>query len=152
MTSFQLTIDANEPERLARFWAPLLGYEMTPPPEGFATWRAFYVSLGEPDESFAEGSDGADRIRDPEGHGPPIWFQIVPERKEPGSKNRLHLDVRVSPEGMAYAERKALVGARVEQALAAGAKLVRDSDAQGGEGAYYSAVMQDPEGNEFCLI
>jgi len=37
---------------------------------------------------------GADCIIDPDGGGPRIWFQVVPERKT--VKNRLHLDVHVS--------------------------------------------------------
>jgi hypothetical protein len=35
--------------------------------------------------------DGADRINDPEGHGPSIWFHVVPEAK--AVKNRLHFDI-----------------------------------------------------------
>lgn len=151
MTSFQVTVDANEPERLARFWARLLGYELTPPPDGFETWKDYYLALGEPEDSFPDGSDGADRIRDPEGNGPPFWFQTVPERKDRSVKNRLHLDVRVSDPASGYAERRAVVSARVEEALSAGAVVLRDSDATGGQGMYYFAVLQDPEGNEFCL-
>ncbi|WP_343074747.1 hypothetical protein [Nakamurella aerolata] len=46
MTNWQLTIDANDPGKLLPFWGPLLGYEVTPPPEGFDTWRDYYISLG----------------------------------------------------------------------------------------------------------
>ena len=35
---FQLVIDCQDPELLARFWAAALGYVLEPPPEGFATW------------------------------------------------------------------------------------------------------------------
>jgi hypothetical protein len=37
---------------------------------------------------------GLDRIADPAGRGPRIWFQVVPEKKT--LKNRLHLDITVS--------------------------------------------------------
>ena len=37
---------------------------------------------------------GADRIFDPQGHGPRIWFQVVPETK--AVKNRRHLDIHAS--------------------------------------------------------
>ena len=37
---------------------------------------------------------GADCIIDPDGGGPRIWFQVVPEQKT--VKNRFHLDVHVS--------------------------------------------------------
>jgi hypothetical protein len=39
---------------------------------------------------------GAGRISDPQGHGPAIWFQIVPDAK--AVKNRLHLDIHVGGE------------------------------------------------------
>ena len=35
--SFQLVIDWEDPGRLSRFWAAALGYELEPPPAGFAT-------------------------------------------------------------------------------------------------------------------
>ena len=71
---FQLVIDCCDPDRLARFWAAALGYELAPAPEGFATWNDFYRELGLPEEELV---DGADRISDPEGHGPSIWFNVV---------------------------------------------------------------------------
>ena len=153
MPAFQLTVDANDPESQALFWADLLGYELTPPPEGFETWKDFYLSLGEPPESFPEGATGADRLRDPEGRGPSIWFQIVPEDeiKDPATKNRLHLDVRISRAGMSVEEARAAITAKVEELGARGATLLRTSDATGSGGDYFYAVLQDPEGNEFCL-
>jgi len=75
---FQLVIDCADPDRLARFWAAALGYELTPAPAGFATWNDFYRELGLPEEYLV---DGADRISDPAGHGPTIWFHVVPDAK-----------------------------------------------------------------------
>ena len=40
--------------------------------------------------------DGADRISDPEGRGPSIWFHVVPAAK--AVNNRLHLDIHASGE------------------------------------------------------
>ena len=40
--SFQLVIDCAEPEPLARFWAAALGYELEPPPAGFASWDEYW--------------------------------------------------------------------------------------------------------------
>ena len=37
MTTWQLTIDCDDPARMVEFWAPALGYAVQPPPEGFAT-------------------------------------------------------------------------------------------------------------------
>src|SRR5215475_12990995 len=83
---FQLVIDCADPDRLARFWASALGYELAPPPAGFPTWDDYYRDLGIPEEELGVGMD---RISDPQGHGPPIWFQVVPDTK--AVKNRLHL-------------------------------------------------------------
>ena len=81
---FQLVIDCADPDRLARFWAAALDYELEPPPAGFPTWDDYYRDLGVPEEDLGVG---ADSISDPEGHGPRIWFQVVPETK--AVKNRL---------------------------------------------------------------
>jgi hypothetical protein len=40
---------------------------------------------------LGEGAAFDDRLFDPAGLGPPIWFQHVPEAK--AGKNRLHLDL-----------------------------------------------------------
>lgn len=45
MVTWQLTIDSNDPARMARFWAPLLGYVPEPPPDGFGSWLAYYQSV-----------------------------------------------------------------------------------------------------------
>jgi hypothetical protein len=37
-TKFQLVIDCENRDLLARFWAAALGYVLEPPPEGFTTW------------------------------------------------------------------------------------------------------------------
>src|SRR6266487_765231 len=42
MVFWQLTIDANDPAVLARFWAQALGYQPTPPAEPETTWHAHY--------------------------------------------------------------------------------------------------------------
>ena len=80
---FQLVIDCADPEPLARFWAAALGYELEPPPDGFASWDAYRRDLGVPEDELGTG---AGCIVDPGGRGPRIWFQVVPERK--AAKNR----------------------------------------------------------------
>lgn len=42
-----------------------------PPPNGYGSWDDFVRSIGVPDEL----GGGADRIEDPNGEGPSIWFQ-----------------------------------------------------------------------------
>jgi len=74
MMFIQLTIDANDPPSLARFWAGALGYQPVPPEQPDTTWHAHYRA--------GLGDDAAydDRLFDPAGLRPPIWFQEVPER------------------------------------------------------------------------
>jgi predicted enzyme related to lactoylglutathione lyase len=65
----------------------------------------------------------------------PGW-RYLPEPKM--GKNRLHLDVPVGPEDL---------DGEVVRLTAAGASLVEVRSHPG----HRWAVMQDPEGNEFCL-
>ena len=78
--NFQLVIDCAEPEPLVRFWAEALDYHVPDAPAPHATWREFYLSIGVPEQELGDG-DCADRLADPKGEGPDIWFQIVPEGK-----------------------------------------------------------------------
>lgn len=148
MDSWQLTIDSNDPSRLVAFWAPLLGYEVQPPPDGFETWTDYLRSVGVPDDELDLDGDSADRIVDPTGKGPNIWFQLVPETKT--IKNRFHLDIFVSERHTtSYDERRPLVQAQVAELLERGATVrnIHDDAANGS----YATVMHDPEGNEFCV-
>ncbi|QWF21128.1 VOC family protein [Nocardioides sp. LMS-CY] len=149
MVTWQLTIDANDPDRLARFWAPLLGYEPQPPPPGHASWVDWYRSVGVPEEELTDiGPDYCDRLHDPSGEGPTIWFQIVPEGKTV-TKNRLHLDVYPGGRDKTrpMEQRRREVQETVDRVVAQGATVVRSVL---DEHSCF-AVMQDPEGNEFCV-
>src|SRR6266496_3477674 len=117
---FQLVIDCTDPDRLARFWVAALGYELEQPPAGFATWDDYWRDVGVPEADLGIGED---RIVDPDGGGPRIWFQVVPESKT--VKNRLHLDVHAS------GGRAVPIGIRKERV--------------------YAVAMKDPEGNEFDI-
>ncbi|WP_036491955.1 VOC family protein [Nocardioides sp. CF8] len=137
---FQVTFDCAEPERVARFWCDVLGYVVPPPPEGFAGWDEFDRSLP------AEDQGSAFACVDPTGVGPRLFFQRVPEGKT--VKNRLHLDVRVGT-GLVGAERLAALEAECARLLPLGARRVRLLEAD--EVNESCLVMQDVEGNEFCL-
>lgn len=142
---YQLVIDCADPDRQARFWAAALGYELAPPPTGFATWNDYYRDLGVPEEELV---DGADRISDPHGEGPPIWFHEVAEGKV--VKNRLHIDIRASggrSEPMAV--RKARVDAEAERLVGLGATITVVMAQDGLD--HYAVGMKDPEGNEFDI-
>jgi predicted enzyme related to lactoylglutathione lyase len=48
-------------------------------------------------------------------------------------------------------ERRRTVDAKAEQLVQQGAHILRIHDQPEREPDYYGVVMQDPEGNEFCL-
>ncbi|MET9774022.1 VOC family protein [Streptomyces sp. NPDC006367] len=137
---FQVTFDCAEPERVARFWCEVLGYVLPSPPEGFASWDDY-------DRSRPPEKRGAwFACSDPSGVGPRLFFQRVPEGKT--VKNRVHLDVRVGT-GLTGQERLAALEAECARLVALGAVHVRTLFAD--EENESCIVMQDVEGNEFCL-
>ena len=138
----QITFDCADPGALAHFWAEVLGYIVQPPPEGFDSWDAALEAWGVPPEARNDRS----ALVDPDGSRPRIFFQKVPEGKS--AKNRVHLDVRAAP-GKEGDERTAALEAEAVRLEALGAtrfKVFAPSRMDGG-----FIVMQDPEGNEFCL-
>jgi hypothetical protein len=142
-TAIQLVFDTAEPDRQARFWAAALGYQIQPPPEGFDSWEAFLRAQGIPEERWNDAS----AIVDPEGKGPRIYFQRVPEGKV--AKNRMHMDLNVSGgPGVPLAERRRLVDTEVERLKRLGATDERGAIERDDE---YWVRMNDPEGNEFCV-
>jgi hypothetical protein len=138
--NFQVTFDAAGPERLGEFWGKVLGYVMQPPPEGFDSWDAFLDSVDWP----VDQRDAMYALVDPEGSKPRLLFQKVPEGKT--AKNRVHLDVNVGA-GLPHDERKAKVRSRADEIVALGATELRAAE----ENGEYWIVMQDIEGNEFCV-
>ena len=142
---WQLTIDANDPAALARFWARALGYQPAPPAVPETAWHALYrARLGE-DAAFA------DRLFDPAGLRPPIWFQEVPEAK--AGKNRLHLDLYPTGRDRALPmeRRIGIVEAKVAELTRLGASVERRDRQDDPQDPVYFVVMHDPEGNEFCV-
>lgn len=75
---------------------------------------------------------------DPDGTGPTLWFQQVPESKT--AKNRVHLDLWL-PRREAAARRALL--------LSMGGRLLEEFDNVDGDESFW--VLADPEGNEVCL-
>ena len=139
----QITIDCADPAGLAAFWAEVLGYRLQDPPAGFATWEQALEAMGVPPESRNDAS----AVVDPEGSGPRLFFQRVPERKQ--VKNRLHLDVRSAP-GLEGDARMRALETEADRLISHGATRLRRHEPAPplGEG---HIVMADPEGNEFCL-
>ena len=137
----QVTFDCADPRALSIFWNATLGYEFPAPPPGFDSWDAFSETLPEEKRNMASASE------DPAGDGPRIFFQRVPEGKT--VKNRVHLDVRAAP-GLAGDERMAALEAECERLVALGATRLERFEPSPPMGGGH-IVMQDPEGNEFCL-
>jgi len=147
----QVTFDAHDPRTLSTFWRDVLGYVHPGPPgvelgEGddpLAAWDEFLTRIGVP----ADQHNSRSAIEDPDGVGPRVFFQQVPEDKV--AKNRVHLDVRAAP-GLTGEERMAALEVERDRLVALGASLLRRVEpAPPMEQGFL--VMADPEGNEFCL-
>jgi len=136
--NFQVAVDCADPHRLNKYWSELLGYQREEDPD----FVQRMVDEGLATEADTIEIDGvltwrtAAACRDPEGNGPRMLFQHVPEPKS--AKNRVHLDLHVPPE-----EGKALV----ERAIALGGAQLWE----GQEGPHKWITLADPEGNEFCI-
>ena len=98
-----ICIDCHDEDTLLRWWAAALRYVERD--------RALY---------------------DPDGQGPYVWFQPVPEAKT--VKNRVHLDLML-PRHEAAAKRDLLI--------ALGGRLLDETE------TFW--VLADPEGNEVCV-
>ncbi|NEM91054.1 VOC family protein [Galbitalea soli] len=134
-----ITIDCADPQLLSDFWADVFGYPRAElPPAIEAAHRDGALT----DDQLA--SRGV--AQDPAGIGPRFFFQRVPESKV--VKNRVHVDVMATP-GRRPSEEE-LVAER-DRIVALGATVVREVDEMWGPFPDRHVVMQDPEGNEFCL-
>lgn len=145
MLFWQLTFDANDPSRLALFWAQALGYQPMPSADPETTWQTHYRAR------LGGRAAYEDRLFDPEGLGPPIWFQQVPEAR--AGKNRLHLDLYPTgrDDGLSLQRRIEVVDQKVEELVALGASVERHTRPDDIDDPVYFVVMHDPEGNEFCI-
>lgn len=133
----QVTVDAGDPEALARFWALALGYVDRPPPAGHDSWEAYAEAEGMPLERLSDYA----ALVDPDGRGPRLLFMRVPEPKT--AKNRFHLDIGAGGPDDSWA----LVEEHVDRLVEAGATRVEERQEHGDRWV----VMTDPEGNEFCV-
>jgi len=138
---FQVTFDAASPKRLGEFWMVALNYRIDDPPPDFDSWAEAMRAWGLPADW-----DEINAIIDPEGVGPRLFFQRVPEGKV--AKNRVHLDVSPGRGITDGEERWSTVLTHVERLVGAGGTVVEER--KGGMGERW-VVMTDPEGNEFCV-
>jgi hypothetical protein len=139
----QVTFDCADPGALAPFWAAALHYRVQDPPGDFDSWGEALTAMGVPPERHNDAS----AVVDPDGAGPRLFFQRVPEGKE--TKNRVHPDVRAAP-GLVGDERMAALEMECDRLVALGARRLRRAEPDPPLSAGF-IVMADPEGNEFCL-
>lgn len=97
-----------------------------------AFWSAV---LGRPVDKGASEAFASIGGADPQRREPAWYFNKVPEPKR--AKNRVHLDL-VDPDPSAVAE-----------LVARGATVGSEHKLRGGSHSW--TVLQDPEGNEFCI-
>ena len=117
-----VTIDCDDALVVGRFWSAALDRGLDP---GASTE---FASIGMPAHRDVTGwsVSGAD--------GPTWLFAKVPEAK--AAKNRMHVDLAAADPG-----------AEVARLVELGASKVGDME----EWGYEWTVLQDPEGNEFCV-
>lgn len=121
-------VDAADPPGLARFWADVLGWDVT---------------LATAKEAALEPPGALNNVV------PDLLFVACPDER--AGKNRLHLDLRPHPqppEGGTL--RDGAIGdqdAEVARVIALGA-----TRADLGQGDAPWVVLRDPEGNEFCVL
>ncbi|WP_243754437.1 VOC family protein [Labedaea rhizosphaerae] len=133
-----MAFDCADPHAQARFWAQVFGTVV----EDHHDLVEQLVAAGRmsAEERIVLDRRSAFRdvaaVRDPSGVEPRLFFQRVPEGKS--AKNRCHVDIHVD---------EADKPAEVERLMALGARHL-ETHADRGPTVY---VMQDPEGNEFCL-
>ena len=147
----QITFDAHDPRALSTFWRDALGYVHPGPPgvelpqgaDPLAAWDDFLARIGVPEDQRNTRS----AIEDPDGQGPRLFFQQVPEDKT--VKNRVHLDVRAAP-GLQGQERMAALDAECARLVALGATRLSRHEPEPPLSAGH-IVLADPEGNELCL-
>ena len=107
-----IVIDCNDFDAMFAFWLEALGY----------------VPRDEPEPDWVV-------MKDPNGDGPNVSLQVVPEPRV--GKNRLHFDLYTSDQA-----------GEIERLLGLGAtRFARDP---GPDEDF--VVLEDPEGNLFCVI
>jgi predicted enzyme related to lactoylglutathione lyase len=96
--------------------------------------RFWSAALG---SQVADVGEKAASVAIPGGVGPRLLFLKVPEGKR--AKNRVHLDLASA----------GAMESEVERLVRLGARRLRLVEEEGDFGVF--TVMQDPEGNEFCV-
>ena len=115
----EFTLDVNDPETMIGFWSQVLRYDVLD-----------HSRYDEPDRIYW-------MIADPEGRGPRLVIQRVPEPVT--CKTRVHIDVHVPD-----------IEAEAQRAVSLGATRVDASPIEEVGAAWIR--LTDPEGNLFCFV
>ncbi len=135
-----VSIHAENPTELARFWAAVMGYPEPVgwPPDEVAALRA----SGLDDDEIAARAEAWD--------GDPTHqrFYFTRYRHERRQRNRMHIDI--TPFDDRHATREQLEAER-DRLVALGATVEKVLVDPWGPFEEFAIMMRDPEGNEFCL-
>ena len=134
-----ITFACADPDRMATFWAEAMGYEKGVYPDEM---RRELLDAGLTEDDLLSRAIA----EDPNGQGPRMFFQRVPEGKQ--AKNRMHLDINATPGRRASAEE---IESEVRRLEGLGAITVHEHLGSWGPWPEHHVVMRDPEGNEFCV-
>ena len=137
----QVSFDASDPARLGAFWAELLGYVEQPPPEGFGSWQEALAALGCQRTSATAPTPSSTRP------GPARGCSSSGSPRPRWPRTACTSTSTSAPDG-----RPTNAGARPRRGrarrVALGATQARGRPSSDGE---FWVVLQDPDGNEFCL-
>lgn len=137
-----ITFYAENPRALSHFWAGVFGY---PPMDWDEPLRSQLLASGLTEDDLNKRG----LAEDPDGKGPRLYFHHADSSKV--GRNRIHLDVSVTPKAGAAGTTKDDLDAEKDRLVALGAEVVRLVEQTWGEWPERYWQMRDPEGNEFCL-
>jgi len=135
-----VTIHAEDPSALARFWCAVMGY---PEPTGWpAEEVAALKEAGLTDHDIAARAEAWDG--DPN-HQRFYFSRYHHERRQ---RNRMHIDITPFEERRASREE---LEAERDRLITLGATVEKTLTEPWGPFEEFAIMMRDPEGNEFCL-
>lgn len=137
-----ITFYADDPRRLAHFWADVFGY---PHEEWEEPLRSQLLASGLTEGDLSKRA----MAEDPEGKRPRFFFHHADRPK--AGRNRIHLDVNVARDPGDPPSDHSKLDTEKDRLVALGARVVRLVDQTWGEWPERYWQMEDPEGNEFCL-
>ncbi|THG30909.1 VOC family protein [Naasia lichenicola] len=135
-----VSIHAEDPDALARFWSGVMGY---PERHGWpADEEAELRAAGLSDEDISARAEAWDG----DSHHQRFYFtRYTHERRQ---RNRMHIDITPFEDSRAT---RAELEAERDRLIALGATLEKELTEPWGPYEEYAIMMRDPEGNEFCL-